>query len=212
MGYTEQALYDDDLTVVRAALPTVDLDLLRKQGFVRVPYPDDGRPFADGQFPTATGKVELWSSHLVEQGRPALPTFTPARESRAGDPELAGRFPFTLLTPKQHTRFLNSSYSHLPKHGPLEGEPYVEMVAADAAELGVGDGQLVEVHNDRATVRVPVRITERLRPGVVAIPWGWWHSQHGDGKGANSLTNDTRTDWGGGVAFSDTLVGIRPAR
>ena len=56
---------------------------------------------------------------------------------------------------------------------------------------------MAEVFNDRATVRVPVKITERLRPGVVAIPWGWWSSQHDDGKVANSLTNDTlhRLGW-----------------
>ncbi|MDQ3738455.1 MAG: hypothetical protein M3337_04725, partial [Actinomycetota bacterium] len=62
------------------------------------------------------------------------------------------------------------------------------------------------VWNDRASLDLPVRVSERLRPGVVAIPFGWWMSHHDDGKAANSLTNDTLTEWGGGVAFSDTLV------
>ncbi len=211
MGFTEPALFDDDLTVLRDALPTVDLELLRKEGFVRSPYPVDGRPFADGVFPTPSGKVQLSSDRLARSGHPALPTFTPAAESAAGNPQLAQRFPFSLLTPKQHTRFLNASYSQLPKHGPLEGAPYLEMVADDALALGLVDGQMAEVHNDRGSVRVPVKITERLRTRVVAIPWGWWSRQHPDGKVANSLTSDTRADWGGGVAFSDTLVGIRPA-
>jgi anaerobic selenocysteine-containing dehydrogenase len=211
MGYTEPALYDEDLTVLRQSLPTIDLELLRKEGFVPVPYPDDGRPFGDGLFPTPDGKVQLFSERLAASGRPALPTFTPAGESAAGNPQLAARFPFALLTPKQHTRFLNASYSHLPKHGPLEGGPYLEIDAADAARLGLVEGQVAEVFNDRATVQVPVKITSRLRSGVVAIPWGWWSGQHPDGKVANSLTNDTRADWGGGVAFSDTLVGVRPA-
>jgi anaerobic selenocysteine-containing dehydrogenase len=43
---------------------------------------------------------------------------------------------------------------------------------------------------------------------VVAIPFGWWRTQHEDGRTANSLTNDTLTEWGGGVAYSDTLVEI----
>ena len=34
---------------------------------------------------------------------------------------------------------------------------------------------------------------------------------HRDGKIANSLTSDRLTDWGGGVAFSDTLVQVSPA-
>jgi anaerobic selenocysteine-containing dehydrogenase len=57
-------------------------------------------------------------------------------------------------------------------------------------------------------VEVPVKISSRLRPGVVAIPFGWWSAAHPDGKVANSLTNDTLTDWGGGVAYSDTLVQV----
>jgi anaerobic selenocysteine-containing dehydrogenase len=64
------------------------------------------------------------------------------------------------------------------------------------------------VHNDRASVEVPVRISDRVRPGVVVVPWGWWSEHHRDGRIANSLTNDTLTDWGGGVAFYDTLVEV----
>ena len=210
MGFTDPALFDDDLTVIRAALPEIDVDELRAIGFVRVPYPDDGRPFANGVFPTASGKVELRSEALVSMGQPALPTYVAPRESPGGDAALAARFPLILLTPKQHTRFLNSSYSHLPKHGPLEGAPYVELCAADAVERELVEGDCVDVFNDRATVRLPVRITTRLRPGVVAIPFGWWSAHHPDGRVANSLTNDTLTDWGGGVAYSDTLVQVRP--
>jgi anaerobic selenocysteine-containing dehydrogenase len=211
MGYTDPELFEDDIFVLRAAHPDVDIDLLRKEGFVRVPYPDDGRPFGDGLFPTASGRVELVSESLATAGHPALPTFIPARESVAGDADRAARFPFALLTPKQHTRFINSSYSHLPKHGPLEGAPYLEVVATDAERLGLTDGAIATVWNDRGSLEVAVRITDRLRPGVVAIPWGWWSSQHRDGRSANSLTNDSLTDWGGGVAYSDTLVAISAA-
>ncbi len=208
MGYTEPELFDDDETVLRDALPTVDLDRLRADGFVRMPYPDDGRPFGDGRFPTASGKVELVAPSLAMRGQPTLPTFTAARESLAGDPALVARFPFQLLSPKQHTRFLNSSYTHLPKHGPLEGGPVLKLCASDAATLGVADGDHVRVHNDRATLELPVRISGRLRARVVSIPWGWWQADHADGRAVNALTSDRLADWGGGVAYTDTLVAI----
>jgi anaerobic selenocysteine-containing dehydrogenase len=48
-----------------------------------------------------------------------------------------------------------------------------------------------------------------MRPGVVAVPFGWWGADHLDGATANALTNDAPTDWGGGVAYSDTLVEVR---
>lgn len=207
MGFTEPALLEDDLSVLRDTLPTIDLDELRAIGFVRVPYPEDGRPFADGGFPTRSGKVELRCDSLAAIGQPALPTYSAPAETA-----FAPRFPFALMTPKAHTRFLNSSYSHLPKHGPLEGTPYVEVHADDAEALGLIDGTCARVWNDRGSIELPVRIGERVRPGVVAIPWGWWAAQHvggsAEGPVANSLTNDTLTDWGGGVAFWDTRVAI----
>jgi len=211
MGFTEPELFEDDLSVLRSAMPSIDVDALQEHGLHRVAYPEDGRPFGDGVFPTKSGKVELVSDGLVRMGQPTLPTYVAPRESLGGDAELGARHPFALLTPKHHTRFLNSSYSHLPKHGPLEGGPFVELCAEDAAALSIADGDDVRVWNDRASLTVPARISTRLRSRVVAIPWGWWGAAHVDGRTANSLTNDTLTDWGGGVAFGDTLVSIARA-
>jgi anaerobic selenocysteine-containing dehydrogenase len=209
MGLTEPALFDDDETLLTQALGAkVDLAELRRVGWVRVPYPDDGRPWGAGVFPTPSGKVEMVSETLAAMGQPALPTFIPPREGPHGDAELVARYPLQLLTPKQHTRFLNSSYSALPKHGPAEGSPFLELDSADAVRRGLADGDRARVWNDRASVEVPVRVSDRLRPGVAAIPFGWWGTQHPDGCTANALTNDTLTEWGGGVAYSDTLVEV----
>lgn len=209
MGLDEPSLYDDDLTILRDVLPTVDLDELRRTGWVKVPYPESGTPWADGGFPTPSGRVELASARLEQMGQPRVPTFVPPREGPTGP--LADRYPLQLMTPKHHTRFLNSGYAHLPKHGPVEGGPFVELDAADAASRGLADGDCARVFNDRASLELPVRISGRLRPGLASIPWGWWRDHHPDGKVANSLTNDTLTEWGGGVAYSDTLVQVERA-
>jgi anaerobic selenocysteine-containing dehydrogenase len=212
MGCTEPAVVADDETLLADAFgDRIDLAELRATGWQRVPYPDDGRPFGDGQFPTASGRVELVSDTLAAMGHPALPTFVPPREGPHGDADLYARYPLQLLTPKHHTRFLNSSYSALPKHGPAEGGPFVELHATDAAARGLAEGHAARVFNDRASLEVPVRISERVRPGVVAVPFGWWGQHHADGRTANALTSDTLTDWGGGVAYSDTLVQVAPA-
>jgi anaerobic selenocysteine-containing dehydrogenase len=116
------------------------------------------------------------------------------------------------MTPKNHTRFLNTSYSHLPKHGPAEGAPFAELDPADAAARGIAEGDTVRVWNDRGALTLTARIGTRLRPGVVAVPFGWWSAQHGELGTANSLTNDTLTDWGGGVAFGSTRVEVAPVR
>lgn len=60
----------------------------------------------------------------------------------------------------------------------------------------------------RARLVLETRISDRLRTRVVAVPFGWWDADHGGPATANSLMNDALTDWGGGVAFSDTLVEV----
>lgn len=216
MGLDEPALHASDTELLADALPTIDLDELRRERWLRAPYPEDGRPYGDPggvtPFATPSGKVEFASDQLARLGQPRVPTFVPPTEGPGGDPELLARYPLQLLTPKHHRRFLNSGYADLPKHGPAEGGPFVEIDPLDAAARDLADGDLAVVVNDRAEMVVRVRISERLRPGVVAVPFGWWRDHHGDGKVANSLTNDTLTDWGGGVAFSDTLVQVHAQR
>jgi len=211
MGYTEPSLFDDDDTILTHAFAVkdgIDLDELKSTGWTRVPYAEDGRPHASGVFPTPSGRVEFVSEALRAQGHPALPTYEPSDE---GASRRDGRFPLQLMTPKHHSRFLNSSYSQLPKHGPAEGVPFVELDEADAVTRGLADGDLAEVFNHRSSVVLPVRVGGRVREGVAMIPFGWWSSQHPDGRAVNALTNDTLTDWGGGVAYSDTLVEVRKA-
>jgi anaerobic selenocysteine-containing dehydrogenase len=87
------------------------------------------------------------------------------------------------MTPKHHNRFLNTGYSNLPGHGGRESGPFLGLCADDAARRGIVEGQSVRVFNDRASVEVPARITERVRPGLVCrshgaggatiIPTGW---------------------------------------
>lgn len=209
MELGEPSLYDSDDELISQVLGTqVDVDELRSTGWVKVPYPDDGRPWADGGFTTPSGKVEFVSASLAAEGHPALPEYRPANESPGGDSDLAARYPLQLMAPKHHQRFLNSSYSHLPKHGLAEHGPFVELHPIDAEARGLHDGEDAVVFNDRATLHLPVRVGTRVGPGVALVPWGWWQHQHDDGRSANALTNATLTDWGGGVAFFDTLVQV----
>jgi anaerobic selenocysteine-containing dehydrogenase len=213
MGYTEAELFASDAELLDAALWRLDPGRraeLERDGFVRLPLPDAVLPFADGGFATASGRALLRNDGLAAIGQDPLPTHTPAPESPAGDPALAARYPLVLVTTKSHPRFLNSSYTHLPGHGSAEGgEPWLDIDAVDAAARGIGDGDLVEVVNDRAALVVRARIGDRLRPGVVGLPFGWWSQHHRDGGLVNALTNGAPTDWGGGVAFHDTLVEVR---
>ena len=187
-GIDDPLFGNTDEELIDLALRGVDADRLRADGWVRLPNADR-RLFADGSFGHVDGKCDV-------SGIAYVPVTADAN------------FPLTMLTPKQHTRFLNSSYSHLPAHGPREGGPFVEMNAIDASSRGLRDGDSARVGNARASVELPVRVTNRLSRGVVAVPFGWWDAAHAAGISANDLTSDAPTDMGGGVAYHDTFVEV----
>ncbi len=198
MGFTEPELFEDDETLLRSALIGIDLDQLRERGFMRLDVPEDLLPYREGGFATPSGKALLANDDLADP----LPEYREPVESPGGNGRLQ------LLTPKMHTRFLNTSYSHLPGHGDRESGPFVEIDPEDAAARGIVEGAPVRVWNDRGELTLPATLSDRLRPGVVAVPFGWWMGDADKPVTANTLTSAADTDWGGGVAFFDTLVEV----
>ncbi len=210
MGLTEPELFTSDDDLIAQAMVGLDVETLRRQGFLRLPVAEDLRPWADGGLPTPSGRIELMSPGAAARGHGALPEHLAPAEGWGS--VASQRFPLALLTPKTQVRFLNSSYSPLPGHGDREGQPTVEIDPVDAVSRGVSDGDRVRVFNDRASLeliaRVPTGGQGRGRPGVVVVPFGWWRHQHRDDSVANDLTSDTLADWGGGVAYYDVSVEV----
>jgi anaerobic selenocysteine-containing dehydrogenase len=211
LGFDEPELFDSDDELIAQAMAGFDLDELRRQGFARLPVSDDLRPWTDGGVPTPSGRIELMSSGLAARGHDALPEYRVPAEGWGS--AMSQRFPLALLTPKTQVRFLNSSYSPLPGHGDREGQPTVELHAADAEVRQIADGDWVRVFNDRGSLELVARVRAsgegRGRAGVVVVPFGWWRHQHRDDGVANDLTSDTLADWGGGVAYYDVSVEVQ---
>jgi len=208
-GFTQPELHLSDLEQIEIGLGDhVDVDELRTDGFVRVTdYPVDHLPYAGGDFNTPSGKAELVAESFAGLGVSRLPKWIPIEEG-PGSPA-TDRFPLFLQTPKKATRFLNTSYSDLPAHADRETLPHVELDPADAESRGLHAGDTARVFNDRASLVLPVAISDRLRPGVVSVPWGYVDSAYGDATGSvNDLTNAADTEFGGGSSYGDTLVQV----
>ncbi|MEJ7713239.1 MAG: molybdopterin-dependent oxidoreductase [Pyrinomonadaceae bacterium] len=69
LDFTEDCLQDSDEEIARQALASdhpslagITLEALRKHGWMRLKVPDDFAPFAEGNFPTPSGKCELFSA------------------------------------------------------------------------------------------------------------------------------------------------------
>ncbi len=98
-------------------------------------------------------------------------------------------YPFLLTTGRVthhfHTRTKTGRAPALQAAAP---EPFVELAEADARDLGVADGEVVEVVSRRGRIRVPARVSG-IEPGVVFVPfhYGDWDAPDRDGA-ANDLT------------------------
>lgn len=210
MGFLEPELFEDDESLIASALHDVDLDQLRTTGFVRLSLPEDLLPYAQGGFATASGKAALINHSLPAVGMPALPTYEVGDEMRGGI-NSQDMYPLSLMSPKTHVRFLNSSYSHLAHHCDAEGEMYCELDLSDATSRGIQDGDQVRVFNERGSLDVVAQVKSsggRVRSGLVLVPFGWVGARTKDMKTVNALTNDQAADFGGGVAFYDTMVQV----
>ncbi len=122
-----------------------------------------------------------------------------------------------VLIGRRHTRSNNSWLRNIPMLG--KGKPLcvLEMHSEDAKALGVAEGDSVLVSNDNAELKVPVRCTEDLARGVVAMPHGF--SNRSDlrqrnlvaGENYNRLARANDVDQPSGTAaLNGILVNIQP--
>jgi anaerobic selenocysteine-containing dehydrogenase len=211
----EPALFPDDETLIAQALdggPTVQgitLDRLKSEPSIRLNLPQPFVPFADGHFPTPSGKCELYSERMRADGFDPLPTYIPPHEDPRTRPELARRFPLQLLSPPR-PQFLNSTFAGSPKHRAAAGDPTVELARSDATKRGLRDGDWVVVYNDRGQFEARVELSDSVKPGVAVALGIYWRKHVAGGANANATTPSALTDMGGGATFFDNLVEVRP--
>jgi len=186
---------------------------LMRDGFARLNLSPDGEPFvpfADGVFPTPSGKIEMFSAELEAAGFDPLPTHTPLAESAEATPALAARYPLALLTPSTH-HFLNTTFGNVPSLERREGTPFIELNAADAAARGIANGDAVRVFNDRGETFLTAYVGETTKTGVAVAPATWWDKHHRHRSGINALTSPRPADMGGGATFYTNLVQVERA-
>jgi anaerobic selenocysteine-containing dehydrogenase len=211
----EAELFPDDESLIREVLdggPSLEgitLEQLRAEGSVRLRIPERFVPFAEGNFPTPSGKCELYSERMKADGLDPLPTYLPPREDPQTQPVLAARYPLQLLSPPR-PQFLNSTFANQDHHRASAGDPTVELSAEDAARRELKDGDWVDVYNDRGRFSARVALTEAVRPGVAVATGIYWNKLSPGGSNVNNTTSTALTDMGGGATFFDNLVEVRP--
>jgi len=139
----------------------------------------------DIPFSTASGKIEIYSETLLEEGQ-ALPVFLKPLETPL-TPEKK-RYPLAFI--QGHSRFrTHSMFANVPSLLAMNPEPVVEINPQDAGARDIRNDDVVTVFNDRARTTLKARLTEGVGPGVINITQGWWIDQFNAGS-VNHLTHD----------------------
>ncbi len=207
MGFDETWLYqtpDEVISEVLTAtalhnplLKGVTLERLKQEGAVPMEVKDP--PFADGHFPTPSGKVELYSQALADLGADPLPgNFVDREDDGSLNGETNSWNPaasLELITGAAH-HFVSSSLASQPGLLKGAGTPFIEIHPDDAAERGILPGDTVELENRRGSCRLRAVVTDAVRRGVVVSPKGRWAKLNG-GRNVNWTTSDTLADLAG---------------
>ena len=210
MGMDNPLLQEDDESLCRLALQNprnlqsaapVTWDALLKDGFAHWPVAD--APFAQGGFPTASGKCEFFSERLAAQGLDGLPDYLPNYEPANAQ----ATYPLAMISPPARN-FLNSSFVNVKSLRDMEGEPLLEIHPDDAATRQVKDGAMVRVFNDRGSYQCKAQISTRAQVGMVVGLGIWWRKLGTDGKNVNELTSQRLTDMGRAPVFYDCAVQV----
>jgi anaerobic selenocysteine-containing dehydrogenase len=211
MGFGEPCFAETDEQLAAQAFrksgatAKVEWESLRHTGWQRLDVPQPYAPFAQGGFPTPSGRCEFHSQALADLGLDPLPGYVPPHEGAAST--LATRYPLAIISPPARN-FLNSTFVNVKSLRDTEGEPTLQIHPHDAAPRGIADGDRVRVFNDRGEFELAARVSDRARPGVVVALSIWWKKLGADGRNANEVTSQALTDIGRAPTFYDCRVDV----
>jgi len=145
-------------------------DRIAQVGGLRWPCADEKHPGTDilhqERFSTPDGKARMANV----QNRPAGEVTSP-------------EYPLLLSTGRIVVQYNSGSMTRRsPSLQERDGELYVEINPQDASEFVVRHGDMVKVKTVRGQTEARARITEKVKPGMVFMPFHW--------QGTNIITSD----------------------
>lgn len=168
----------------------ITVEMLRQEPAGIAVSPTRYRKYQLEGFATPSGKVEISSERLRQAGHEAVPY----ARGWPGDPisfaDRAAEFPFIGMSGRRSSNYTHTQFHKVGSLRQREPQGFADLHPADAAALGIADGQLVRVVTPKGEVRCRVRMSEVVHKGAVRLPWGWGDLEAG--LNVNDLTDDDR--------------------
>jgi len=138
-------------------------------------YQEKQYGIADGQFPTPSHKIEIYSDAIEKVGFNPLPDYSEPERSPMGetDKEFLDQYPLILSTGSRNYFYTHSQHRNVKALKEGCPEPVTEIGPETANKFGIKDGDEVVVETNRGRLKMKAKIEERVSEGVVFVPHGW---------------------------------------
>ena len=174
---------------------------------ITLPLSPRSRTPLTSRFQQSTGKIEIFSRQIADFDRPdVLPPIPKYVETWEGvNSPKRNKYPLQLITIHPSFRVHSQLYS-IPTIRNMEPQS-IWINPHDAEVRGIQDRQNVRLFNNRGTIQIPAKITDRIIKGAVAIQQGCWYTPNPDGIDLGACANVlTRSEHSPGGAFCSNTV------
>jgi len=193
MGYQELFPWTGEEDIVNWELEPLGLTAedLRKNGVIVREY--DQRTlygkYQDFSAGLPSKKIEIYSGIFERYGHDPLPEYHEPAESPLSRPDLTDRYPLICQATIKPGLFTHAQHRTLPFLKEIMPEPWIEINTEKANELGISDGDIVEVESPRGSLKIKARLTRGIDPRVVSMTHGWGQA-YAHGVITNLITPD----------------------
>lgn len=210
---SDDAFTQTDEDIIRDVLMKGDTPLLEdityedllKNGWVTGKFDSPRRNYLETGWPTADGKIQIWSEALAAEGQDPLPTYVPETNGQE-DPKRA-EYPLQVLSSASHY-FIGHSFQPVERLQAMQSRPTFEISPQDASARSISDGDMCRLFNECGETFGYAVIIEGMLPGVLGTQKQIRGSRTPGGVNVNALNDETLTDFGMAPTFYSCLAEV----
>jgi anaerobic selenocysteine-containing dehydrogenase len=131
------------------------------------------KSYKQGKYHTPSGKIEIYSQTLEENGYDPIPKHVEPSKSPVSTPELFKKYPIILTTGARVPEYTHSQFRGVPSLEKTAPEPLAEIHPETAAKYGLSNGDMAKIETTKGAIEIKLEATETLHPGIISIPHGW---------------------------------------
>ncbi|MGR8949228.1 MAG: molybdopterin-containing oxidoreductase family protein [Gammaproteobacteria bacterium] len=217
MGYTNSsgdAFTQSDEEIIRDLLLDGDknrlvngisYDQLLENGWARANYDHPDRNYLEKGWPTADGRIQIWSDGIAAEGLDPLPAYVPEIEGQE-DPKIA-QYPLQVLSNASHY-FIGDTFQSVERLQAMQSRPTFELSPEEAGNRGIADGDFCRLFNDRGETFGYAVIIDGMLSGICGTQKQYKGSNTSGGVNVNALNSERLSDFGFAPTFYSCLADI----